>query len=147
MTGEIGLSNAQVVQSSIVKRIIDGSVSIESVDEFENIIRIFPDDPGVYRAFADLLAQKKSYEAAANAYRKSSELFIDLGMMLQAIVAKILEWRIARPSHTEGRDFHAALARGNFQESLVQTFITHMAYPEMIAFMASLVRLLSLIHI
>jgi len=135
------LSNEQEGQSSIVKRIIDGSVSIDNVGEFENIIKIFPDDPGVYRAFADLLAKKKSYEAAANTYRKASGLFVDLGMMLQAIVAKILEWRIAQPSHKEGRAFHTALARGNFQESLLQTFITHMAYPEMIAFMASLVRL------
>jgi CRP-like cAMP-binding protein len=134
------LNNTQDAKSSIVKRIIDGSVTIESVDEFENIIRIFPDDPGIYRAFADLLAHEKSSEAAANAYRKASRLFVDLGMMLQALVAKILEWRIARPSHKEGRAFHAALCGADFQESPLQRFIMQMTYPEIVAFMASLVR-------
>jgi CRP-like cAMP-binding protein len=111
------------------------------VSEFENIVKIFPDDPGVYRAFADLLVQKKFFEAAANAHRKASRLFVDLGMMLQAMVAKILEWRIVQPTHREGRAFHAALRRGNFQESLLQAFVTQMTYPEMVAFMANLVRL------
>ena len=114
------MSAEQEVQSSIVKRIIDGSVSIDSVGEFENIIKVFPDDAGVYRAFADLLVQKKSFEAAANAYRKASRLYVELGMMLQAIVAKILEWRIAQPSHKDGRDFHTAIRRGHFQESALQ---------------------------
>jgi hypothetical protein len=135
------LSAEQEVQSSIVKRIIDGSVSIDSVGEFENIIKVFPDDAGVYRAFADLLVQKKSFEAAANAYRNASRLYVDLGMMLQAIVAKILEWRIAQPSHKDGRNFHTAIRRGHFQESSLQAFVTGMTYPEMISFMASLVRL------
>jgi CRP-like cAMP-binding protein len=135
------LSEEQQVLGGIAKRIIDGSVSIDDVEEFENLIKIFPDDPGVYRAFADLLAQKKYHEAAANAYDRASRLFIELGMMLQAIVAKILQWRIVQPSQKEARAFHAALVSGNFQESLLQTFIIRMAYPEMIAFMANLVRL------
>ena len=116
-------------------------MTIESVKEFENIIGIFPDDPGVYRAFADFLAQKKDSDAAADAYRKASMLFVDLGMLLQAMVSKILEWRIAQPSHKEGRAFHAALCGADFQESPVQRFIVRMNYPEIIAFMASLVRL------
>jgi CRP-like cAMP-binding protein len=135
------LNSKQEPTSSIVKRIIDGSVTIDSVEEFENIIRIFPDDPGIYRAFADLLAQKKSLDAAAKAYKKASGLFIELGMMLQAIVAKILEWRIARPSHKEGRVFHAALRGADFQESPPQRLIVQMTYSETVAFMASLVRL------
>lgn len=135
------MNNTQDANSGIVKRIIDGSVTIDSVDEFENIIRIFPDDPGIYRAFADLLAHKKSPEAAVNAYRRASRLFVDSGMMLQALVAKILEWRIARPSHQEGRAFHAALYGADFQESPLQRFIMQMTYPEIVTFMASLVRL------
>ncbi|MBW2108364.1 MAG: PilZ domain-containing protein [Deltaproteobacteria bacterium] len=134
------MNGRQDAQSSIVKRIIDGSVSIDSAVEFENIIRIFPDDPGIYRAFADLLARNKSYEAAASAYRKASALFVDQGMMLQAIVAKILEWRIIQPTHKEGRAFHAVLRRENVQESSLQAFITQMTYPEMVAFMVNLVR-------
>lgn len=137
---DTNLNRGQDVQNSIVKRIIDGSVSIDSAAEFENIIRIFPDDPGIYRAFADLLARSKSYEAAANAYRKASGLFVDRGMMLQAIVAKILEWRIIQPTHKEGRAFHAVLRRENVHESSLQAFITRMTYPEMVAFMVNLVR-------
>jgi len=127
-------------QSSIVKRIIDGSVTIDSVGEFENIIRIFPDDPGVYRAFADLLVEKKSFEAAANAYRKATRLFLDLGMVLQATVAKILEWRIVQPSHQEGRAFHAALRTTAFHGSVLHSFLARMSYPELVAFMVKLVR-------
>ncbi len=83
-------------QNSIVKRIIEGSVTLDSVEDFKNIIEIFPDDPGVYRAYGDFLVQVRSFDAATIAYRKACQLFVDLGMMLQAVVAKILEWRIKK---------------------------------------------------
>ena len=127
-------------QSSIVKRVIDGSVTIDSVEEFEKIVRIFPDDPGVYRTFADLLAEKRSLDAAANAYRTANRLFLDLGMLLQAMVAKILEWRIVQPSHREGRAFYRAIQAATFAESPVAEFIAGLTYPELVAFMVNLVR-------
>jgi CRP-like cAMP-binding protein len=127
-------------QGSIVQRIIDGSVTIDSIGEFENVTKIFPDDPGIYRAFADLLAQKKSIGAAVNAYRKATRLFIDLGMTLQAIVSKILEWRIVQPSHQEGRAFYSDLRKAEVQEGSLENFLTRMAYPEIVAFMVNLVR-------
>lgn len=127
-------------QSSIVKRVIDGSVTIDSVEEFEHIVRIFPDDPGVYRAFADLLAEKKSLDAAASAYRRASRLFLDLGMLLQAMVAKILEWRIVQPSHREGRAFYWAIQATIHPEFPVGDFISNLTYPELVAVMVNLIR-------
>ncbi len=128
-------------QSSIVKRIVEGSVTLDSVEDFKNIIEIFPDDPGVYRAYGDFLTQDKSFDVAIIAYRKACQLFIDLGMMLQAVVAKILEWRIVRPSHQEARNFHSTLKAAKLQESPLHKFIAQMTYSEMIAFVAKLVRL------
>ena len=128
-------------QNSIVKRIIEGSVTLDSVEDFKNIIEIFPDDPGVYRAYGDFLVQVKSYDAATVAYRKACQLFVDLGMMLQAVVAKILEWRIVRPSHQEARNFHSTLKAVKLQESPLHKFIAQMTYSEMIAFVVKLVRL------
>ncbi len=141
MIEESTLTDNQETQSSIVKRIIDGSVTIDSVEDFENIINIFQDDPGVYRAFADLLTQKKSFDAAATAFRKASRLFIDLGMMMPAIVSKILEWRIAKPSHREARAFYGTLQGAYFPESPSRRILSQLAYPEMVAFMGNLVRL------
>ncbi|MBW2194246.1 MAG: PilZ domain-containing protein, partial [Deltaproteobacteria bacterium] len=128
-------------QNSIVKSIIEGSVTLDSVEDFKNIIEIFPDDPGVYRAYGDFLVQVRSFDAATIAYRKACQLFVDLGMMLQAVVAKILEWRIVRPSHQEARNFHSTLKAVKLQESPLHKFIAQMTYSEMIAFVVKLVRL------
>jgi CRP-like cAMP-binding protein len=127
-------------RSSIVKRVIDGSVTIQSVEEFENIVRIFPDDPSVYRAYADLLVRKQSFKRAARAYREASRLYLDMGMVLQAMVSKILEWRIVKPSHEEGRAFHKALQFTTPTKRPLGKFFVGMTYPELVAFMVRLVR-------
>ena len=99
------MSEELETHSSIVKRIIDGSLIIDSAGEFENLLKVFPNDPGLSRAFADFLARQKSFDAAADAYRTAAKLFLEVGMGLQAIVSNILEWRIVRPSHQEGTAF------------------------------------------
>lgn len=127
-------------QSSIVKHIIDGSVRIDSIEDFENILKLFPNDPALYRASADLLARQKSFDGAANAYGIAAKLFIDSGMTLQAIVSKILEWRIVEPSHREAKAFYSALREGRSQGTPLQKFLTMMTYPEMVAIMVRFVR-------
>jgi len=77
-------------QISIAARIIDGSIKIDSRAEFENILRLFPNDPALLRIYADLLVTKKSPEIAAKSYGEAAHLFIDSGRTLQAIVSKSL---------------------------------------------------------
>ena len=125
---------------NIVQRIVDGNVIINTVEEFEKVLNLFPDDPRMLRAYGDLLTDKASKEAAVAPYRKASQLFIENGQSLQAIVAKILEWSIVKPSHSDGRVFHAAISACRSQESPLQNFFAQMAYPEMVAIMLRLVR-------
>jgi len=48
-------------QSSIVSRIIDGSITIDSVAELENLLKAFPNNPWLHKVFADLLKRDKSF--------------------------------------------------------------------------------------
>ena len=42
-------------QISIARHIADGSIIIDSVREFQRMLQIFPNDPALHRAYADLL--------------------------------------------------------------------------------------------
>ena len=123
-------------QNSIVNRIVDGSVKIDSVAEFENLLKAFPKDPWLHRAFADLLKREKSFYVAADTYRTSAELFIEADMTLQSIVSKIHEWRIFKPSYQEGEAFYSALHKS--KETGIPRFFIKMTHPEIIAFMKEL---------
>ena len=125
-------------QDSLVRRIVDGSVTIDSVKEFEKLFKVFPKDPYLHRVFADLLKQNKSFEAAVDAYESATQLFIEADLTLQAIVTKILEWRIFRPSDQEGQAFYSSLREGSAKNTALQRFFIDMTYPEMIAFMFAL---------
>ena len=125
-------------QDSVVNRIIDGSITIDSVEEFEDLLKAFPNDPRLHRVFADRLLEIKSIKAAEE-YKTSAKLFIDAGMPLQAIACKIFEWRIIKPSKEDGLAFHSALCKCNPQNIEVQKFFTKLAYEEMIALMAKIV--------
>ncbi|MGA9175976.1 MAG: cyclic nucleotide-binding domain-containing protein [Desulfobacterales bacterium] len=125
-------------QDSVVNRIIDGSITIDSVEEFEDLFKAFPNDPRLHRVFADRLLEEKSINAAEE-YKTSAKLFIDAGMPLQAIACKIFEWRIIKPSKEDGLALHSALCECNPQNIEVQKFFTKLAYEEMIALMAKIV--------
>lgn len=127
-------------QYSIMQRILDGTLTIESVEEFREILDIYPDDPILRRKYADLLVEKSELDHAIAAFGLAAELFIDQGMNLQAIVAKILQWSIEQPTHQEGRRFHELLRDEGAQYTPLQRFWASMGYAELVTIMLRLVR-------
>ncbi len=127
-------------RGSIIEQILDDQIDIDSVEEFEHLLEVFPEDPDLYRKFADLLAGKKHPEAALVAYNKAADLYLDAGMVLQSIVAKILEWSIVKPSHREGRHFHARVRRKGAADVPSHLLFSQLTYEEMVALMLRMTR-------
>jgi CRP-like cAMP-binding protein len=125
---------------SIAKHIVDGSLTIDSVREFRSILRIFPNDPALHRQYADLLARKKSLQVARASYRKAATLYIESGMMLQAVVCKILEWHLKPPTPLKVRRFYQTLNGGKYHETLLNVFFNRLSFPEFAAFINQLKR-------
>lgn len=120
-------------QENIAKQVIDGSITIDSIREFEGILQIFPNDPMLYSAFSDLLLRKKSFDKAAESYQKSADLFIACGKMLPAIFCKIHQWRLKKPSSKEVNQFHSALLDGNYHEFALNIFLSRLSFSEFVA--------------
>jgi hypothetical protein len=126
---------------SIIQRVIDGSMKIDNMDEFKELLEIYPNDPLLVRRYADLLHEKLLSKHAFTAYDRAAKLFVENGMNLQAIVAKILQWSIRKPSHAEGRGFHSLLHEEGSRHTPLQRFWARMSYPELVAVMLRLVRM------
>ena len=127
-------------QYSIMQRILDGTLTIESIKEFKEILDIYPNDPVLQRRYADLLLEKSQLDQAISAFNRAGELFINQGMNLQAIVAKILQWSIQKPTHQQGRKFHDLLRAEGAQHTPLQQFWASMSYAELVTIMLRLVR-------
>lgn len=126
-------------KSRIANRIIDGSITVDSVADFNNLLKTFPNDPWLHKFYADLLKRKKSFYAAADAYGIAADLFIESDMPLQALTSKFFEWRILDPLNHEDQAFCASLRKCRAQKRGVQSFIISMTYPELMAFMGNLI--------
>jgi len=126
-------------KSRIANRIIDGSITVDSVADFNNLLKTFPNDPWLHKFYADLLKREKSFYAAADAYGKAADLFIESDMPLQALTSKFFEWRILDPLNHEDQAFCASLRKCRAQKRGVQSFIISMTYPELMAFMGNLI--------
>lgn len=122
-------------KSDIIKHIINGTIKIDSEQEFQAILDIFPADPSLHRAYADLLWRKKSTEKAARAYKRTTDIFVNSGMILQAIASKIMEWTLSKPSNKEVWAFYSALRKCDPQDSPFKKFFEKMTYPEMVSFL------------
>jgi len=122
-------------QRRIIKGIFGGSLKIDSAKDFERLFEDVPESPTLYRAFADLLVKEKALEAGAIAYKNASRLFLDSGLILQAIVSQTLAWRLARPSAEEFRRFHSRITRCKADENPTNQFFQRMQWRELFSFL------------
>jgi hypothetical protein len=138
---KISMSLPDDHQYSILQRVLDGTLTVDSIEEFNEILEIYPQDALLHRKYADLLLDKSQLEAALNAFDLAAQLFIDRGMNLQAIVAKILQWSIEKPTHEQGLQFHKLLSKKGGLHTPLQRFWANMSYPELVTIMVRLVRM------
>ena len=118
---------------SIAEQIIEGSITIKSLKEFKSILKIFPNDPALQKAYSDLLLKQNQPDDAAKSYEKAAKLFIDGGKILQAIDSKMLQWKIKSPSTQEARSFYTNLLKGSYNDTPLETFLKRLSYQEMLA--------------
>ena len=107
------------------ERVMEGSLALDSAEAFEALLGKVPDDRFLVRAYADFLAGQESFAQAAQYYRKAAELFGAAGMVLHAVSAKVMEWKLAKPSRRECRHLYAAI-REIRSEKPLNDFFCHM---------------------
>ena len=122
-------------QISIARHIIDGSITIDSVKEFQSMLQIFPNDPALHRAYADLLVRKQLTEAAARSYQQAAKLFAAAGLLLQAVVCQVLKWRIQPPADAETQKFWGILHKSTYHEIPTNMFLACLSHTELAAVM------------
>ena len=64
-------------QYSVLQRVLDGTLAISSIEEFNEILDIYPKDPLLHRKYADFLVEKGKKKDGSNAYDQAARLFID----------------------------------------------------------------------
>ncbi len=135
------LNNSRLISHiSIAGQILEGIIRIESIEEFDSILELFPNDPELQRLYSDMLLKHDRPDDAAESYAKAAEMYMDSRMMLQAVVSKSLQWKINPPSHlNDVRDFLTMLQKVKFPKLPVNVFLTKLLYPAMLAILNSLV--------
>jgi CRP-like cAMP-binding protein len=119
--------------NSIVRHIVEGSITIASAEEFERIIGAYPNEPALQRTYADFLLRNRLPGKAAQAYAEAARLSLEAGQVLPALAAKILQWRLARPARSDAWSFYAALCERSREDDAVHEFFKKLSYPEFVA--------------
>ena len=96
-------------KTDIVEQITKDFINIDSVEEFEELLKDFTEDPALYRVYADLLVKKNSSDEAALTYGRAAALYLKSGKLLPSVVAKLLQWRIKSPFYQDAQLFLTAL--------------------------------------
>ena len=125
---------------SIPDHIIDGSIAIDSVEAFKSILKQFPDDAYLLKAYSDFLAKNNLFDLAAKSYSDAASLFIKTGKFLQAIVSKKLQWRIQSAKKEEVREFLDVLKKDTNQEIPLKVFFNRLTRDEILAVINCFVR-------
>lgn len=126
-------------QINIADDIKSGFFSIDSLQDFKQVLKQFPDDPSLYRSFSDMLVENNLPNGAATSYDKAADLFLKSGQPLQAIVSKIIQWKLYTPSYREAQLFFSVLREGISLDSPFNAFLKRLSNPEIFAIMKNAV--------
>ena len=121
------------MSKTILEHILDGSIVIDSVDAFGSVVKEFPGHPELLKLFADFLTTRGKGPSAAPHYSVASEIFLNSGRLLHAVVAKMLEWRFNRPCRETLRRFLSAVSVHPHDESPVNRFLQSLFPAELMA--------------
>jgi hypothetical protein len=122
-----------MMSKAVLEHILDGSIVIDSVEVFGSVVKEFPKHPELLKLFADFLTAKGKGQSAAQHYSKASEIFLGSGRRLHSVVAKILEWRLDRPSRETLLRFLSAVSVHPHDENPVNRFIQSLLPAELMA--------------
>ncbi|MBW2636403.1 MAG: hypothetical protein JRC86_02555 [Deltaproteobacteria bacterium] len=98
----------------IVSGILDGSRTIDTVEEFEAILQTDPENPSLLRAYADFLVGDTMFDEAALVYKQSAGLFVKSAAITQAILSNILHWGVIKVAERECRAIYRSRVRHLF---------------------------------
>ena len=124
--------------NDVVNSILDGSGTVDTLEEFKEILKTDPENPSLLRAYGDFLVRDTVFDEAAHAYKKSAGLFAKSGAIAQAMLSKILQWGVIKVSERECRSIYRALSDIKSEEIPVLHFFARMTYSELIAVMEEL---------
>ncbi len=121
------------LQLNISEQVAGGIAATDSIENFEKLLKRFPNDPALQKASADLLAKKNQTDAAALSYSKAATLFLKSGKLLPAIISKVYAWRLKSPSYQEAQLFLSAVRAGSFPRTPLKIFLEKLSNPEVLA--------------
>lgn len=125
-------------KTNIVEQITRGFISIDSIEEFNELIEDFPDDPAIHKAYADFLVKKKSSDKAALFYGRAAALYLKSGKLPPAVLTKLLQWRIKSPVYEDAQLFLSALNDDSLPDTPLKVFFEKLSKPEVLAVMKCL---------
>lgn len=124
----------------VLNRLVEGSLNLASEKEYKDLMAFMPGRGEIHRAYADYLLVQDNPDNAYQSYNRAVDMFLNEGQTFQAIVSKILAWRIVRPTPRDVRSFHTLLGASIKEESPLQHIFIDITYQELIALMLKLVR-------
>jgi hypothetical protein len=127
------MQNNLTIKKCITERIASGSIRINSAKEFERLLKLFPSDPELIKAYADLLSKENYLDSALKLYRKATILFIRSGSLIEAVASKNRQWKIAKPADQDVRLFFSAMHEANFSKSPLSVFFDKLSILEIYA--------------
>ncbi|CAB1061715.1 hypothetical protein D1BOALGB6SA_6490 [Olavius sp. associated proteobacterium Delta 1] len=120
------LKNYNVEQST------SGHKTIDSIEDFNKLLKRFPNDPALLRASADLMKNKNMPNEAALSYSKAATLYLKSGDLLPAIVSVVYSWHIELPSYQEVKLFLSAMRDDSFPKTPLKVFFENLSNPEVL---------------
>ena len=129
------MQDNSAIKKSITEQIANGPIRVNSAKEIGKLLKLFPSDPKLIKSYADLLLKENLFESAKRLYRKAAILYTCSDSMIDAIVSKIRQWRIAKPTYQDARLFFAALHEANFTKSPINYLFSKLSIPETYATM------------
>ncbi len=138
-TNQLNTDSRQISTSEgIVGHILNDDIELHSSEILHDLLKKYPDEPGLMRVYGDQLRKNGVLDGAADMYSKAATLFLEKGKILAAIALKIIQWRMSSPIKAEVKKFLINLKQVAGDDIPVNSFFCQLTIQDSLALCGSL---------
>jgi CRP-like cAMP-binding protein len=123
-----------IISQKVLHQVLQDKIQIECLDTLKSLIKIYPNEPTLYRMYANSLAKNKIFNASAKIYARAAELYLTKGNILSSILTLAISRQANGLELIEVKKFFVKLCncKNNKPSSIFFISISFEAFVELI---------------
>ena len=121
-----------MINSDTMRKILQDEINIESSDLLKGLLEKYPNEPSLYKMYANSLFKNGISNAAIKIYNKATKLYLENGRTLSALLTLAVQCQVSSLEESEIKQYFLELKEKDTSRKPLNKFLFNLSYQSFI---------------